>query len=152
AGENQLPDELVDRIVERADGIPLFAEELTKSLLESSATPRSTHGPAVKESHVLPIPSTLHTLLMERLDRIGSHRASAEIAAAIGREFSHELLEAVADRTTNQVQEALEKLVSVGLIVRRGAAMQTSYLFKHALVQDAAYATLLRSQRIQIHA
>jgi len=139
ASGKALPDEVIDKIAVRTDGVSLFIEELTKSVLESGATP-------------LGIPPTLHDSLIARLDRLGSARRVAQIGAAIGREFSYELLRAVSDLPEDELHAALGRLVSSELVFQRGAPPDAVYSFKHALVQDAAHGSLLRSTRQQLHA
>jgi class 3 adenylate cyclase len=133
-GGGALPVEVVDQIAERTDGIPLFVEELTKSVLESGAS-------------LVGIPSTLHDSLMARLDRLSSVRRVAQTGAAIGREFSYQLLRAVSRVPENELQAALARLVASELVFQRGMPPAAVYRFKHALVQDAAHASLLRSTR-----
>lgn len=145
-GGKSLPSGILDRIVERTDGIPLFIEELTKTLLEGGLLREedgryALAGPAP----LLAIPSSLQDSLMARLDRLAPVKEVAQIGAAIGREFSFELLAAVARRPENQLGDALDQLVRAGLIIRRGVLPQASFSFKHALVQDAAYSTLTPS-------
>ena len=149
----QLPAEIIERIVERTDGIPLFIEELTKSLLEGGML-REEGGRYVRSGPLreLAIPSSLHDSLMSRLDRLAPVKEVAQIGATIGREFSYELLAAVANRGENQLRDALDQLVGAGLIFRRGVQPGGSFIFKHALVQDAAYGTLLRRRRQELHA
>src|SRR4029077_3385670 len=128
-------------------------EELTKSLIESGLLHEEAEGYVL--SGPLPplaIPSSLQASLMARLDRLPPRKEVAQIGAAIGREFSYELLAAVARRTGEQLREALDQLTAAGLVFTRGAALHASFMFKHALVQDAAYSTMLRSQRQQLHA
>jgi class 3 adenylate cyclase/tetratricopeptide (TPR) repeat protein len=148
-----LPSEVMNRIVERTDGIPLFVEELTKTLIESGRLREES------ESYVLDgplppmaIPPSLHASLMERLDRLAPAKEVAQIGAALGREFSYELLSATARRPDDQLRTALKQLLDAGLMFQRGEPPRATFTFKHALVQDAAYATLLRSQRLQLHA
>jgi len=144
-----LSRDLVDEIIDRTDGVPLFLEELTKSIAEGGA-PRGSTSAA---RPVAAVPATLHASLMARLDRIGpAAKEVAQIGAAIGREFSYELLAAVADRPGAVLDGALNRLVEAGLIFRRGGPPDARFLFKHALVQDAAYGTLLRSRRQALHA
>jgi len=138
-GGGALPVEVVDQIAERTDGIPLFVEELTKSVLESGAS-------------LVGIPSTLHDSLMARLDRLSSVRRVAQTGAAIGREFSYQLLRAVSRVPENELQAALARLVASELVFQRGMPPAAVYRFKHALVQDAAHHSLLRSVRQQLHA
>jgi len=153
AGDKPLPADLMDQIVRRADGIPLFAEELTRALLDGGLL-HEQDGRYVLEGPVPPfaIPSSLYASLMARLDRLSPVKAVAQIAAAVGREFSYELIAALARRTDQQLQDALDQLVSSGLVFHRGIPPQDSYIFKHALVQDAAYGSLLRGQRQELHA
>jgi class 3 adenylate cyclase/predicted ATPase len=139
AGRKALPDEVVAQIADRTDGVPLFVEELTKSVLESGVSP-------------VGIPTTLHDSLMARLDRLASVRHVAQIGAAIGREFSYALLHAVSGLPEDELQGTLSRLVASELVFQRGAPPEAVYSFKHALVQDAAHGSLLRSTRRQLHA
>ena len=153
AGEKQLPSDLMDQIVRRADGIPLFAEELTKALLEGGLLDERDGEYVLGNSlPSLSIPSSLYASLMARLDRLSPVKEVAQIGAAIGREFSYELIAALARRSDVQLNDALEQLVSAGLVFRRGTLPNQSFIFKHALVQDAAYNSLLRRQRQELHA
>ena len=153
AGEKQLPSDVMDQIVTRADGIPLFAEELTRALLEGGLLDeqdgRYVLGNALP---TLAIPTSLYASLMARLDRLSPVKEVAQIGAAVGREFSYELIAALARRSGAQLNDALEQLVSSGLVFRRGTPPNRSFIFKHALVQDAAYNSLLRRQRQELHA
>ena len=148
-----LPPEVLEQIVAKTDGVPLFMEELTKSVLESGLL-REQGDAYVLASVLTPlaIPSTLHDSLTARLDRLSPIKEIARIGAAIGREFSHALLEAVAPSKGAALEEALRQLIEAELIHGRGAGTGASYVFKHALVQDAAYGSLLRSRRQRIHA
>jgi class 3 adenylate cyclase/predicted ATPase len=148
-----LPAEVLDQIVAKTDGVPLFVEELTKSVLESGLL-REENGAYVLAATLTPlaIPSTLHDSLTARLDRLSPIKEIAQIGAAIGREFSHDLLQAVSPTKGEALQEALRQLMEAELIYGRGAPPDASYIFKHALVQDAAYASLLRGRRQRIHA
>jgi predicted ATPase len=150
AGNKQLPDEIVAKIVERTDGVPLFVEELTKSALESGVNDDGASFIARALHPALAVPATLHASLMARLDRLGPWaKEIAQIGATIGRDFSYELLAAVADRSDAELHAALDQLADAGLVFRRGTPPQATYLFKHALVQDAAYVTLSdRDQRL----
>jgi class 3 adenylate cyclase/predicted ATPase len=139
ACNDTLPYEVVAQIADRTDGVPLFVEELTKSILESGVTPAG-------------IPATLHDSLMARLDRLGPVRQVAQMGAAIGRDFSYELLRAVSGLPKEELQTALDKLVASGLAFQRGTPPDAIYAFKHALVQDAAHSSLLRSTRQHLHA
>jgi len=152
-GGKRLPDEVLTQILARTDGVPLFVEELTKTLLESGQL-QERNGQYVLE-HSLPtlaIPTSLHASLVARLDRLAPVRDVAQIGAVIGREFTYELLSAVAGLPKNKLDEALEQLVQSELIFCRGTIPQSVYSFKHALVRDAAYAGLLKSRRAQLHA
>ena len=154
AGNAGLSHEIVEEIVERADGVPLFVEELTKAVLESAD--RDNRVAAVLGTSPLPnlaIPATLHASLIARLDRLGPvAKEVAQIGAVIGREFAYELIAPLAQRPEKQLQAALDQLGDAGLLFCRGTAPHASYLFKHALVQDAAYSTLLRGRRQELHA
>ncbi|HET6522395.1 MAG TPA: hypothetical protein VFG47_21615, partial [Geminicoccaceae bacterium] len=152
-GAKALPAEVSTQIVARTDGVPLFVEELTKAVLESGLL--EDEGDRYALTGPLPplaIPATLHDSLMARLDRVASAKEVAQLGAVIGQEFSQELLAAVADQPQVQLRSALDQLVAAELIFRRGAPPGATYSFKHALVQDAAYGTLLRSKRQQLHA
>jgi predicted ATPase/class 3 adenylate cyclase len=152
-GAKPLPVEVSAQIVAKTDGVPLFVEELTKAVLESGLL--SDAGDRYELSGPLPplaIPETLQDSLLARLDRLTPVKEIAQIGAAIGREFSHALLAAVADRPEAELQAALDQLVSSELVFRRGAPPGATYSFKHALVQDAAYGTLLKSRRQHLHA
>jgi class 3 adenylate cyclase/tetratricopeptide (TPR) repeat protein len=147
-----LSTEVVAEIVDRTDGVPLFVEELTKALLEAGATEQEARVALSKASLPrLVIPATLHASLMARLDRLGPGKKVAQIGATIGREFSYELLAAVANLTDSTIQTALDQLVVAGLLFRRGSLPEATFIFKHALVQDAAYGTLLKSSRQHLH-
>jgi predicted ATPase len=148
AGAEDLPQEIVDKIIERTDGIPLFIEELTKSVLERGLQRRVGSG---RDTAVIAIPTTLQGSLLARLDRLAPTREVAQIGSAIGRRFSHELISAVADLPPREIDEALAQLVRAELIFASGAPY-IEYTFKHALVQEAAYGTMLRSSRQRIHA
>jgi predicted ATPase len=152
-GDKTLPDEVVAQIVDRADGIPLFVEELTKSVLDSGLL-REEVDRYVLDGALPPfaIPTTLHASLLARLDRLASVRLVAQIGAAIGREFSYSLLRAVAGFPDGELQTALDRLVASELVFQRGTPPDAIYSFKHALVQDAAHGSLLRNTRQQLHA
>jgi predicted ATPase len=139
-------------IVERTDGIPLFVEEMTKAVLEAESEGAARRTIAAVPSPALAVPASLHASLMARLDRLGPAKEVAQIGSAIGREFSHPLLASVARKPEAELGSALERLVQAGLLFRQGVPPQASYLFKHALVQDAAYGTLLREPRRALHA
>jgi class 3 adenylate cyclase len=149
----RLPAEVLDQIVAKTDGVPLFMEELTKSVLESGLV-REENGAYVLASALTPlaIPSTLHDSLTARLDRLSPIKETAQIGAAIGREFSQALLEAVSPLKGAALDAALRQLMEAELIYSRGMPPNIGYAFKHALVQDAAHASLLRGRRQRIHA
>jgi predicted ATPase len=148
-----LTAEIVSEIVERTDGVPLFVEELTKAVLESAAQgDRVTAVLASASLAAQSVPATLHASLMARLDRFGpAPKETAQIGAVLGREFSYELIEQVAQRPETELKDALRRLIDARLLFCRGTAPYASYLFKHALVQDAAYGTLLRAKRQKLH-
>ena len=153
-GNAGLAGDLVEEIVARADGVPLFVEELTKAMLEAGG---ASTGVEKTLAGALPlsvsVPSALHSPLMARLDRLGpGPKEVAQIAAAIGREFSYQLLAPVADRAGSDLTTALGRLGEAGLVFARSTPPAASYQFKHALVRDAAYASLLRRRREQLHA
>ena len=154
AGDAALTAEIVGEIVERTDGVPLFVEELTKAVLESAGQSDRVTAVLWAASHaVQSVPSTLHASLMARLDRLGpAPKETAQIGAVLGREFSYELIEPVTQRPERELQASLRQLTDAGLLFCRGTAPHASYLFKHALVQDAAYGTLLRARRREMHA
>jgi class 3 adenylate cyclase/tetratricopeptide (TPR) repeat protein len=153
ASNAALTAEIVAEIVERTDGVPLFVEELTKAVLESAGqSDRVTAVLGAASLAAQSVPATLHASLMARLDRLGpAPKETAQIGAVLGREFSYELIEAVAQRPERELQAALGRLSDAGLLFCRGTAPHASYLFKHALVQDAAYGTLLRRRRQELH-
>jgi hypothetical protein len=148
-----LTAEVVAEIVERTDGVPLFVEELTKAVLESAGqSDRVTAVLGAASLAAQSVPATLHASLMARLDRLGpAPKETAQIGAVLGREFSYELIELVAQYPEKKLQAALRQLSDAGLLFCRGTAPHASYLFKHALVQDAAYGTLLRGRRQKLH-
>jgi len=146
-----LPQGVIEEILDRADGIPLFVEELTKAVVESGAvTEAGDHHIGART--MLEIPATLHASLLARLDRLAPAREVVQIGAALGRRFSHPLISAVAAMPPQRLDEALAGLVEAGLIWRRGSPPDAEYTFKHAVVQDAAYGTLLREPRRALHA
>ena len=151
-GGKSLPDEVSDVIAAKTDGVPLFVEELTKMLLEAGFL-RDTgeHYELMGPLPPLAIPATLQDALMARLDRLAPVKEVAQIGAALGREFSYELAAAVSPLPDPALQGALDQLVSAELLFQRGTPPAATYLFKHALVQDTAYASLLRSRRRQLH-
>jgi class 3 adenylate cyclase/predicted ATPase len=153
AAGKMLPEQVIDRIVDRTDGVPLFVEELTKSVLESGLL-REEADRYILDQALPPfaIPTSLHDSLMARLDRLAPVRHVAQIGAAIGREFSYPLLRAVSRLSDGELEAALARLVASELVFQRGAPPEAVYAFKHALVQDAAHGSLLRSSRQQLHA
>ena len=151
-GNKPLPESIRRDIIERTDGIPLFVEEMTKAVLEAGSEGAARQTVASVPSPPLAVPASLHASLMARLDRLGSAKEVAQIGAAIGREFSHAMLAAVARKPEPELASALDRLIATGLLFRQGVPPHASYLFKHALVQDAAYGTLLREPRRALHA
>jgi class 3 adenylate cyclase/tetratricopeptide (TPR) repeat protein len=146
-----VPEGAMTAIADRADGLPLFIEDLTKDILEMSelqqrADPIATPGRRVD------IPDTLKDALMSRLDRLGPGKEVAQIGAVIGREFSYPLLSRVVERSEEQLNDQIQQLVGSGLVSMRGPASAASYEFKHALVRDAAYASLLKKETAALHA
>ena len=152
AGNKPLPPNIRQDIIERTDGIPLFVEEMTKAVLEAEGKGDAQRTAASVPSSALGVPASLHASLMARLDRLGPAKEVAQIGAVIGREFSHALLAAVAVKEEAELQTELDNLTGAGLLFRQGAPPHATYLFNHALVQDAAYGTLLRDRRRALHA
>ena len=150
-GNKDLPADVTAEIVERTDGIPLFVEEMTKAVLEAESEGLERPPPPFPR-RALAVPASLHASLMARLDRLGPAKELAQIGAAIGREFSHALLAAILRRPDAEIKSALDRLIAAGLLFRQGVPPQATYLFKHALLQDAAYGTLLREPRRALHA
>jgi len=149
----KLPKEVMDEILARTDGVPLFIEELTKTVLESGLLQeRDGHYVLERPLPALAIPTTLHASLMARLDRLAPVREVAQIGAVAGREFHYELLSAVARLPKERLEEALGQLVRSELVFRRGEIPHAVYTFKHTLVRDAAYAGLVKSRRAHLHA
>jgi class 3 adenylate cyclase/predicted ATPase len=151
-GNKPLPANIRQDIIERTDGIPLFVEEMTKAVLEAESQGAVEHLAAPVPSSALAAPASLQASLMARLDRLGPAKEVAQIGAAIGREFSHSLLAAVVRKLETDINLALDRLLHAGLLFRQGVPPHATYLFKHALVQDAAYGTLLREPRRALHA
>jgi class 3 adenylate cyclase/predicted ATPase len=151
-GDKVLPANIREDIIERTDGIPLFVEEMTKALLEAGSDSAAEDAAAAVPFPALPVPATLHASLMARLDRLGPAKEVAQIGAAIGRTFSHSLLAAVVRQPEAKLEAALTRLIAAGLLFRQGLPPHATYLFKHALVQDAAYGTLLRRPRRELQA
>ena len=150
-GNKPLPASIRLDIIERTDGIPLFVEEMTKAVLEAESQGDAQQTAAAIPPSALAVPASLHASLMARLDRLGSAKDVAQIGAAIGREFSHPLLAAVVAEPEAKLQSALDRLMTAGLLFRQGAPPHATYLFKHALVQDAAWHPL-RDPRRALHA
>jgi predicted ATPase/class 3 adenylate cyclase len=151
-GGKALPDEVLDQIVAKTDGVPLYVEELTSMVLESGLLTGTDRGYALARPLTeLAIPSSLKDSLMARLDRLASVKEVAQLAAVIGRGFGQELLAAASPRGEAEIAAALDKLVEAGVVYRRGSAPAAAYEFKHALVRDAAYESLLKRTRQQHH-
>ena len=152
SGGRHLPPTVVDEIVAKTEGVPLFIEELTKTVLESGMLRNTPEGLALVASRgALAIPASLQDSLMARLDHLASAKDLAQVGAAIGREFTYELLDAVAAREPADLDQALARLVKSELVFQRGTPPEAVYTFKHALVQDVAYASLLKSRRSELH-
>src|SRR5262245_57416677 len=147
-GGKTLPAEVLQQVVTKTDGVPLFVEEFTKMVLESDLHVGATHA---TPSAALVIPATLHDSLMARLDRLGPAKELAQLGATLGREFSYELLRAVSPLEETPLQNNLAALVHAELLYQRGLPPQTTYIFKHALIQEAAYQSLLKSTRQHYH-
>ena len=146
-----VPEGAMAAIADRADGLPLFIEDLTKDILEMSEPQPAGDSKRPPGRH-LDIPDTLKDTLMSRLDRLGPAKEVAQIGAVIGREFSYPLLSRVADRSVEELNDQMQRLVASGLVTARGPASAASYAFKHALVRDAAYAGLLNKEKVALHA
>jgi predicted ATPase len=152
AGGKALPADLLEQILGKTDGVPLFVEELTKSILESgNLTDAGDRWEYAGRAGSLAIPLTLRDSLMARLDRFAPFKEIAQIGAAIGREFSYELIAAVAPHARPELEQALAQLTQSGLAFQQGTPPDAVYIFKHALVQDAAYDSLLKARRQQLH-
>lgn len=152
AGGKALPAEVIAHIVAKTDGVPLFVEELTKMLLESDLLQEDTqHYVLTGPLSAVTIPATLQDSLMARLDRLGAARDVAQLGAVVGREFAYDMLQALAPLDEATLQARLVQLVEAELLYQRGRPPQARYVFKHALIQDAAYASLLKSTRQQVH-
>jgi predicted ATPase len=152
AGDKAFPSEVLQEVVRKTDGVPLFVEELTKTVLESGLLEEqedcyTLHGPLPS----LAIPATLHDALLARLDRLAAAKVVAQLGATIGRTFAYDVVQAVAPLDATTLQGALAQLVEAGVVAQRGLPPQATYTFKHALIQDAAYQSLLKSTRQQYH-
>ena len=150
-GNKELPADVMAEIVKRTDGIPLFVEEMTKAVLEAESEGEGRRTVAAVPSPALAVPASLHASLMARLDRLGPAKEVAQVGAAIGREFSYEVLAPVAGLPDAVLQGALIRLKEAELVFSRGTPPNAIYFFKHALVQDTAYSTMLRGRRQQLH-
>ena len=151
-GNKALPAGIRQDIIERTDGVPLFVEEMTKAVLEAENESEAQRTTAAAPLPALSVPASLHASLMARLDRLGSAKEVAQIGAVIGREFPYALIAAVVRKEEPELRSALDRLIDAGLLLAQGVAPHAAYLFKHALVQDAAYSTLLREPRRALHA
>jgi len=152
-GNRVLSAAIRQEIIARTDGIPLFVEEMTKAVLEAGGETAAERTIAAIPSPARAVPPSLHASLMARLDWLGAAaKELAQVAAVIGREFSHALLSAVMRKPDAELDAAIERLIGSGLLFRQGQPPHATYTFKHALVQDAAYGTLLREQRRALHA
>jgi predicted ATPase/class 3 adenylate cyclase len=153
AGGKALPAPVMEQILSKTEGLPLFVEELTKAVLESGLLViADDHYELAGPLQPFAIPATLRDSLMARLDRPGLIREVAQVGAVIGREFGHDLLAAVAGIDAAHLEDTLSQLIEAELVFRRGIPPEVTYVFKHALVQDAAYGGLLRAQRQELHA
>jgi class 3 adenylate cyclase/tetratricopeptide (TPR) repeat protein len=152
AGGKTLPAEVVQHIVAKTDGVPLYVEELTKMLLASPLLrAEESHYVLTGPLRTVAIPDTLQDALMARLDQLNTAKEVAQLGAVLGREFTYELLAAITPQDDNAFREGLAQLVAAELLYQRGRPPRARYLFKHALIQDAAYASLLKSTRQQVH-
>jgi predicted ATPase/class 3 adenylate cyclase len=152
AGGKPLPTAVVQQIVARTDGVPLYVEELTKAVVESGLLrDEETHYTLTGPLTAMGIPVTLQDALMARLDRLGSAKGIAQLGATIGRTFAYDLLQAVVTLDEDVLQQSLRQLVEAELVYQHGLPPQATYTFKHALIQDAAYQSLLKSTRQQYH-
>jgi class 3 adenylate cyclase len=149
SGTETLPPELQSHIIDKAEGVPLFIEELTKSVLESGLAGQNIEPPAY--AFQLAVPSTLHDALMARLDRLASVKIIAQTAAALGREFPYRILAACANLSRQRLQRGLAQLAEAGLLFRNGQPPSATYTFKHALVRDVAYNSMLLRRRAELH-
>jgi predicted ATPase len=151
-GGKRLPVTVLQQISEKTDGVPLFVEEMTKAILESGALKEvDEHYELTGSLSTFAIPATLQDSLMARLDQLMTAKVIAQLGATIGRQFSYALLQAVAELNDRMLQEELHRLVEAELLYQRGVSPQATYIFKHALIQDAAYASLLKSTRQHYH-
>ena len=152
AGGKELPDEVVEYVLGKTDGVPLFLEELTRSLIESDRlVEKKDHYELAAPLDSISVPSTLQDSLTARLDRLSEAKRLAQLGATVGREFSYEMVEAIPGPHHNDLDNQLNRLVDAGILFRKGAAPHATYLFQHALIQDAAYTSLLKSTRREHH-
>ena len=151
-GDRSLPADIRDDIIDRTDGIPLFVEEITKAVLDAEGESEVQRAVGGEATSLVKVPASLQASLMSRLDRLGPAKEVAQVGSAIGREFPHMLLAAVVRKPDPELNSDLDRLIAAGLLFRQGTPPHASYLFKHALVQDAAYSTLLREPRRVLHA
>jgi class 3 adenylate cyclase len=151
ACKRSLPESIRRDIIERTDGIPLFVEEMTRAVVEAESDADAERTAAAVPPSAPAVPASLHASLMARLDRLGPAKEVAQIGSVIGREFSHDLMTRVVGKLKPDFQVALDDLVAAGLLFRHGPPPDATYLFKHALLRDAAYSTLLRSRRQELH-
>src|ERR671930_2072137 len=152
AHRKALPPEVLEQVVAKTDGVPLFVEELTKMVLESGLLQeRAERYELTRPLPPLAIPATLHDSLMARLDRLATVKALAQLGATLGREFTYELLQAVSPWDEDALRRGLHQLVEAEFLYQQGMPPQATYRFKHALIQDAAYQSLLRSTRQRYH-
>jgi class 3 adenylate cyclase/predicted ATPase len=151
-GSRSLSADIRRDIIERSDGIPLFVEEMTRAMLDAEAEGEAQQVRAGSPTSLVTVPASLQASLMSRLDRLGRAKDLAQVGAAIGREFPHLLLAAVARKPEPELNSDLDRLIAAGLLFRQGTPPHATYLFKHALVQDVAYSTLLREPRRELHA
>jgi len=149
--QDQLPPQILDQILEKSDGVPLFIEELTKAVIESGILQQQPAQTTASRPSAVPVPSTLHDSLLARLDRLATGKEVAQVASAIGREFTYDLLSDVYEARGAELDEGLARLVNAGLIHASGIPPDSSYTFKHALIQEEAYATMLRDKRRRLH-
>ena len=149
-GENNLHADVIEQIVARTDGIPLFVEELTKTVVETGRAISEDKSTSIDS--MLTIPATLQDSLMARLDRLVSGKEVAQVAACIGREFSYELICTVAALVEDELATGLRALVDADLIYQSELPPRARYTFKHALIQDTAYQSLLKATRQRLHA
>lgn len=152
AGGKKMPREVLEHVVTKTDGVPIFVEELTKMVLESGILRQGELSyELANRISSLAIPETLQDSLMARLDNLAGFKSIAQLGAALGREFSYELLSAVSPLDSDDLAKGIHRLVEAGLLYERGQPPQSSYMFKHALIQDAAYGALLKKKRKEVH-